>query len=139
MPTHVIYARKSTDSEDKQVLWNLDHYEVRTEDDIPVQPERPKPRMINAEEVQAEIVSETQARLDAFAQTRGYDSALSACTYTTSSIPKFASEGQYMVNARDATWAALYTVMEEVLAGTRPMPAGFAVVEQLLPVLVWPI
>lgn len=89
--------------------------------------------------VQAAIVTATQIRLDEFAQTRNYDGILSACTYATSSVPKFASEGQYCVDARDATWATLYTIMGEVLAGTRAMPAGFADVSPLLPALVWPV
>jgi len=89
-------------------------------------------------DVQAVIVQATQARLDVFAQTRNYDGILSACTYATSSVPTFASDGQYAVTARDNTWATLYTVMAEVQAGTRPIPSGFADVEALLPILTWP-
>jgi len=89
-------------------------------------------------DVQALVVAGAQARLDAFAQSRNYDGILSACTYATSSIPRFASDGQAAVNARDATWAALYALLGEVQTGTRPMPTGFAEVEALLPVLEWP-
>lgn len=88
--------------------------------------------------LQADIVQQTQNRLDDFARTRNYDGILSACTYATSSVPKFQAEGQYAVNARDNTWATLYTLMAEVQAGTRPMPTGFADVEPLLPALAWP-
>jgi len=91
-----------------------------------------------AARTQAEIVAATQLRLDTFAQTRNYDGILSACTYATSSVPKFAAEGQYCVDARDATWATLYTIMGEVLAQTRPMPESFADIVADLPVLVWP-
>lgn len=84
------------------------------------------------------ITDATQARLDDFARTRNYDSILSACTYASSSVPKFAGEGQCAVNVRDATWAALYAIMAEVEAGTRPMPSGFEDVEPDLPVLAWP-
>lgn len=90
------------------------------------------------DEVQAEVVAATQARLDAFARTRNYDGILSLCTYATSPTPKFAAEGQYGVEARDATWAKLYDMLAEVQAGTRPMPTGFADVEPELPALVWP-
>lgn len=90
------------------------------------------------EQIQAEIVSATQARLDDFAKTRGYDGILSACTYATSTIPKFAAEGQYCVGARDATWGALYALMDDVMAGKWQMPAEFADVEPLLPALGWP-
>ena len=89
-------------------------------------------------DVQSMVVQATQARLDDFARTRNYDGILSACTYATSSVPKFAAEGQYAVNARDMTWATLYTIMGEVQAGTRPMPTGFADIEADLPVLAWP-
>lgn len=89
-------------------------------------------------QLQASIVQQTQQRLDAFAQTRGYDGILSASTYATSAVPKFAAEGQYAVAARDATWAALYTLLADVQAGIAPMPTSFADVEPLLPVLAWP-
>ena len=90
------------------------------------------------EELQSEIVVATQASLDSFARTRNYDGILSACTYATSGAPKFAGEGQAAVDARDATWATLYTILGEVQAGTRPVPTGFADIEADLPVLVWP-
>ncbi len=85
------------------------------------------------------IASQTQQRLDDFARTRNYDGILSACTYATSAVPKFAAEGQYAVQARDATWAALYQFMADVQAGTQPVPTGFEDVEPLLPPLAWPI
>lgn len=84
------------------------------------------------------IVQQTQARLDEFAKTRNYDGILSLATYATSTNAKFQTEGQYGVEARDATWAKLYEIMGEVDAGTRPMPSGFADVEPELPVLEWP-
>ena len=84
------------------------------------------------------ITTATQQRLDAFARTRNYDGILSACTYATSTVPKFKAEGQYGVEARDATWSKLYEMLAEVEAGTRPMPAGFSDVEPELPVLAWP-
>lgn len=90
------------------------------------------------EALQAEIVAATQARLDAFARTRNYDGILSACTYATSPSPTFRAEGQYCIENRDATWAALYALMANVIAGRRPPPTGFADVEDDLPVLAWP-
>lgn len=91
------------------------------------------------EVLQQEIVQAVQLRLDTFAQSRNYDSILSASTYATSSIPKFAQEGQAAVNARDATWATLYTVLGEVQSGKRPMPGGYTDIESELPVLNWPV
>jgi len=63
------------------------------------------------------LTRSVQSHLDTFAQTKNYDSILSACTYATSAIPKFAREGQDAVNARDTTWAACYTLLEAVQAG----------------------
>lgn len=99
-----------------------------------------------AEELEADkqalisgVMEQTQQRLDTFAKTRNYDGILSACTYATSTVPKFKAEGQYCVEARDATWAKLYQIMAEVEAGTRPMPSGFDDVAVELPMLVWPV
>ena len=91
------------------------------------------------EVVQQEIVQAVQLRLDTFAQSQNYDSILSASTYATSAIPRFAQEGQAAVNARDATWATLYTVLGEVQSGKRPMPGGYTDIESELPVLNWPV
>jgi hypothetical protein len=88
--------------------------------------------------LQQRIVSETQSRLDRFAQTRNYDGILSLCTYADSTVPQFASEGAYGRQARDATWATLYQILAEVEAGIRAVPSGYAEVEPLLPALEWP-
>jgi len=89
--------------------------------------------------LQERVVVAVQERLDDFAKTRGYDGILSACTYASSAVPKFQGEGQYCVTARDQSWAALYTLLAEVQAGTRPMPGSVAEVIALLPVMEWVI
>lgn len=91
-----------------------------------------------AQALQQSIVDATQQRLDDFARTRNYDGILSACTYATSAVPKFAAEGQYAVQARDATWAALYQYMDAVQAAEKPVPTGFEDIEPTLPTLEWP-
>jgi hypothetical protein len=98
----------------------------------------PPPVQKSVDEIKAEIMTATQQRLDTFAKTRLYDGVLSLCTYATSPNPKFKAEGQYGVEARDTTWATLYEIMEEVQAGTRPMPSGYSEIESELPVLQWP-
>lgn len=102
-------------------------------DDLP--PEQQQAALAN---VQNQIVARVQQRLDAFVATRGYDSILSACTYATSPVPRFAAEGQCAVNSRDATWATLYTILAEVQAGTRPVPMGIEDIADDLPPLTWP-
>lgn len=88
--------------------------------------------------LQLSVVEQTQQRLDNFARTRGYDGVLSACTYSDSLVQKFRDEGQYCLAQRDATWAKLYDLLQEVQSGTRPVPSGFSDIEPLLPVLTWP-
>jgi len=87
-----------------------------------------------------EVAAEAQARLDAFARSRNYDSILSACTYANSTNPTFAAEGAYCVQLRDQTWAKLYEMLAEVQAGTRAIPTSFDDIAPELPVssAAWP-
>lgn len=80
------------------------------------------------------FVAEIQKRLDDFAETRGYDGIMSACTYATSTVAKFKAEGQYCVEARDETWNTAYQMLEE--AGDT-VPTMAEVFDQL-PQLAWP-
>jgi len=89
------------------------------------------------DEIQKQFTDAIQGRLDAFAQTRGYDGILSAASYATSTIPQFRAEGQYAVEARDLTWANGYEILGAVLAGERPMPTIEEVFAEL-PDLAWP-
>ena len=91
----------------------------------------------SAEGMIASVQQAAQQRLDAFARTRAYDGILSAATYATSAVPKFAAEGQYAVQARDASWAACYQIMADVQAGLRAMPSVEQVLSEL-PTLEWP-
>ena len=95
------------------------------------------PYVKTPEQIKMEIVDAVQQRLDAFAQTRNYDGILSACTYATSTVPKFAAEGQCAVSARDATWATCYQIMTAVQSGQRPLPTVEQVLSEL-PALAWP-
>jgi uncharacterized protein YjcR len=85
----------------------------------------------------AQVVAKVQERLDNFAKTKNYDSILSATTYATSKIERFAKEGQRAVDLRDETWAQLYTIMEEAESGKRPTPTNFKEIEKELPALTW--
>lgn len=89
--------------------------------------------------IKANIIQQTQQRLDQFAQTRGYDNILSACTYATGQNPRFAQEGQYAVRQREATWTKLLEILAEVEANTRPKPQNFTDIETELPQLAWPV
>jgi hypothetical protein len=91
-----------------------------------------------SEQIEAAFTAAIQSRLDDFARTRNYDSILSACTYATSTVPKFQGEGQACVNLRDATWAAAYDILAQVQAAQRAMPISIADIEADLPALGWP-
>ena len=90
------------------------------------------------ESIMSAIVAATQDRLDSWARSRNYDGILSACTYATSTIPRFSAEGQAAVNARDLTWATLYALLADVQAGTIPAPQSYVDIEPHLPELSWP-
>ena len=81
---------------------------------------------------------ETQRRLDAFAQTRGYENINSATTYISSSVDKYKNEGTYAATARDSTWSALYQIIDDVTAGEREKIVNFSEIESELPTLAWP-
>ena len=90
------------------------------------------------QEIKNRITEQVQERLDTFAQTRGYDNIVSACSYATSTHPRYGPEGRYCVQVREATWDKLFQIEAQVLAGTRPMPRTYAEIEPELPVLAWP-
>lgn len=91
-----------------------------------------------AERIRDEIMVNVQKYLDEFARTKTYDGILSACTYATSTFPKFAVEGQYCVQMRDTCWGVVAQIESDVLAGVRPIPSGFEDVKAELPALAWP-
>lgn len=95
------------------------------------------PPSVTVEEMQREFTDAIQRHLDNFARTRNYDNIMSVATYATSTVPKFAAEGQYAVEARDATWAKGYEILDAVLSGQRPVPTIEEVIAELPP-LEWP-
>lgn len=101
-------------------------------------PMTPEQVAVKNAELWTSYTMDTQNRLNAFAQTRGYDSMLSLCTYSTSPTEKYAIEGQYGVTSRDETWQQFYIIQDEVIAGTRPMPQNYQEIIPDLPVLKWP-
>jgi hypothetical protein len=105
-----------------------------TEEDFAVMSAPPLP---TTEQIIVGFTYAIQQRLDDFAKTRGYDNILSAATYATSTVAKFATEGQYAVDGRDATWAKCYDILAAVEAGTRPVPTLDELIAEL-PALKWP-
>lgn len=97
----------------------------------------PAPVVPTMEELISAFTGIVQMRLDTFAQNKGYDSMLSAVSYANSTVPKFATEGQYCLQARDATWAACLQILQDVQDGNRLMPTEEQALSEL-PVLQWP-
>lgn len=103
------------------------------------------------QELQDNIVTATQKRLDDFGLTRGYSSTDSLAKYQNISdaeiaalpvadqatVTKFRTECRYLAVKIAQTWSVLYAGLAEVQAGTRPMPTGYADIEPLLPPLNW--
>ena len=85
-----------------------------------------------------DLYKRVQERLDKFANTKGYDSIVAACTYANSKNYVFRSDGQYCVYARDKTWETLFAILKEVDEGLRPKDLSFEPFEMLLPPLIWP-
>lgn len=108
---------------------------VADADGYPILQDPPAP---TPQQIEAAFTAAIQERLDSFARERGYDSILSACTYATSSVPRFAAEGKRAVDVRDATWAAAAQLLGEVQAGKRAVPTVDEVFAAL-PVLEWPL
>lgn len=104
------------------------------ENGAPVLKDPPPPTVA---EIIASYTAAIQKRLDDFARTRNYDGILSAATYATSAVAKFKAEGQYAVEARDATWAKGYDILAAVEAGARAAPTLDELAAEL-PALVWP-
>jgi len=76
-------------------------------------------------------VGRVKARLDEFAETRGYDSITTATTYATSTNTSYAAEGQKAVELRDATWAAYF----DIIRGNLTVSWDEIVIS--LPILSW--
>lgn len=117
----------ASEAEPFVVLWQVEKNRLLVEALRPLPPEK----LLDT------YTAAIQAHLDTFARTRNYDGILSATTYATSAVLKFHAEGQYAVEARDATWAKAYEIMDAIMSGQRTMPTLEEVIAEL-PRLTWP-
>jgi hypothetical protein len=81
-----------------------------------------EPQPDTPQQIIACLTAAIQRRLDEAAQSRGYDSILSAVTYIDSSVPQFAADAREFIDCRDDTWATATQIMGEAMAGKRPVP-----------------
>ena len=91
----------------------------------------PKP-----EEIQQLYTAAVQTYLDDFARTKTYDGILSACTYITSTSPRWKAEGQRCVELRDAVWESAFVILNDVMDGKRAIPTLEQFIAEL-PKLTW--
>lgn len=122
------------ENEQERQEWGAPELVEMTPEEIDAHPNPPPPTI---EQIVAQYTAAVQKHLDVFARTRNYDGIVSAATYATSTAPKFKAEGQYAVEARDATWVKCYEVLAAVESGSRPMPTLDELLAEL-PVLTWP-
>jgi hypothetical protein len=135
------------------ITYNGYPYHVTAEDDmyaavtdwITAHPGQASPEPVqelSVEEQQAQfrkyIGWQVTKRLNQFVVTRDYDSILTACSYAGSADPSFAAEGQYCIEARDATWEVVRGIFQAVENGQRAFPASWEEIEAELPALAWP-
>ncbi len=90
-----------------------------------------------ASQIQKSATARVQQLLDQFAQTKGYDSMASACSYSASTIASYAAEGATAIKLRDETWSSLYSYLSSVESGASPLPKSFADIQAKLPTLSW--
>ena len=109
-------------------LWGqVDAYAKEHPEVVQEEPQEPEYEP-TPEEIQKKMTDAVQVALDNFAQTRGYDGIMSACSYSNSTDAQFKLEADYCIALRDTTWRMGYAILAEVKAGTRPIPS----VEELI-------
>lgn len=91
----------------------------------------PTPEEIQLE-TKANLIAAVKKHLDACAQAKGYDDIKSACTYADEpAVPKFQTEGQGFRKWRSLVWEQCYQVIDDALAGKRPVPTPEELVAEL--------
>lgn len=77
------------------------------------------------------------SKLNDFARTRDYEGIVSLCSYASSTIEKFQTEGQRGVVLRDQCYIAMYDFLEKMSTGVSPIPKNTSEIEALLHELSW--
>lgn len=125
-------------AEDAPALTVKGHYEQRWEV-IALSAEQVTANQIAAAQaMQAAIVDAMTALFDSTAQARRYDNRIT-CALRAGYVGPFQAEGQAFATWMDTCNALGYTMLAEVQAGTRPMPASVVDALALLPEMVWPV
>ncbi len=76
-----------------------------------------------------------QQHIDATARAKGYDSALSCCSYA-GEVNTYQTEAQRFISWRARCWTAAYEIFAGAQAGTRPVPTDAELIAAM-PVMNW--
>lgn len=68
---------------------------------------------------------------------RGYDSGVSCASYAASTIPAYKSDAAAFIAWRDAVWSYCTALLNQVQAGTAPMPTDTTLLAGLPPFTAW--
>lgn len=74
------------------------------------------------DEIKRDFIDAVQDHMDGIARTRGYDNIFTACTYSASTVEKFAKEASICIEFRDAVWSYCYEQLDRIIAGERSIP-----------------
>lgn len=78
-------------------------------------------------------------KLNAWAQSRGYNDIDRLVSYASSKDVQRSIEGQRGVDQRDALYDAYYAYVEQVKAGTQPIPKAISDILKHIPDPVWTV
>lgn len=92
--------------------------------------------LLERKKVSREIIEQlVKDRLNKFAQTRGYDTIESACSYLVSDVDKYKQEAISAIKVRDLTWQKLFQLIEKAEADSQSL--NYKLIEKELPELSW--
>ena len=88
------------------------------------------------EQVLLDYESAIEARLDQFAQARGYRHGDRLVSFKGSSVAKWAAEAGRYIELRESTWIKFFQIADDIKASKRPMPTLDELLLEL-PALTW--
>lgn len=100
--------------------------------------ESPQAKQVRYDSNARRVNDEVQHWLDMFAKTRGYIDMVEACSFASSSVPKYKTEGTYCKSVRDEVWATVDQLTVRIKGGKLDVPNGIAGIFKELPPLKWP-
>lgn len=106
------------------------------EDEVDWDAEAAKKAAAEYEALKNRFTGFVQVYMDKKAQEKNYDSILAAISYAAGTDEVFKAEGAACLAWRDAVWRKCYSILDEVTAGSRPVPTEEELLAEL-PELNW--